>query len=161
MSRRTIERQVSELAAEFDINPRTVRYYERVGLLKASTRTPAGYRLYSNVDRDRLRFILKAKDTGLTLQEIGDVLSLRDRGVAPCERVLALIEAKLEQVDRRVKALLDFRQELVALQREAAEPVPGGCVCGVIEQHESHHTVDSLRLATQLLSLGLVRPGGG
>lgn len=61
MSRRTIGCQVGDLAAEFHVNPRTIRYYDRIGLLEASTRTPAGYRLYSGADRDRLRFILKQK----------------------------------------------------------------------------------------------------
>lgn len=157
MSQRHPGWQVSDLAAEFLINPRTIRYYERVGLLKPSTRTPAGYRLFSSADRDRLRFILKAKATGLTLQEIREVLSLRDKGVAPCERVLAFVQAKLEQVDCRVQALLDFRKELVALQRESAATAAEGCVCGVIEQHESHQPVESLRLAIEALSHRPVR----
>lgn len=161
MPRHATGAQVSDLAAEFHINPRTIRYYERVGLLKASTRTPAGYRLYGGADRDRLRFILKAKATGLTLEEIREVLSLRDNGVAPCDRVLALVQAKIEQVDRRVQALLDFRQELLALQREAVDTPADGCVCGVIEQHQSHHTVESLRLATEVLSHRPVRAGRG
>ncbi|MPY89452.1 MAG: MerR family DNA-binding transcriptional regulator [Luteitalea sp.] len=46
MSTRKSRWQVSDLAAEFQLNPRTIRYYEHVGLLKASTRTAAGYRLW-------------------------------------------------------------------------------------------------------------------
>lgn len=80
------------------------------------------------------------------------MLSLRDRGVVPCDRALALIQAKLEHVDRRVAALLEFRQELVTVQREAADRATEGRVCGVIEQHQSHQTVESLRLATGVLS---------
>lgn len=161
MSRRTIGWQVSDLAAEFDINPRTVRYYERVGLLQASTRTSAGYRVYSNADRDRLQFILKAKATGLTLDEIREVLSLRDKGVAPCERVLALVRAKLDNLDRQVQALLDFRKDLIALQREAGATVVDGCVCGLIEEHEPRQTPESLRLATEVLSHRPVRARRG
>jgi DNA-binding transcriptional MerR regulator len=148
---------VSNLATEFDINPRTIRYYERVGLLEASARTAAGYRVYSSADRDRLRFILKAKATGLTLDEIREVLSLRTRGVAPCSRVAALINAKLEQVDRYVQALLEFRRELVALQREASRSVAEGCVCGAIEEHEPRQKPESIRVATDMLSHRPVR----
>ncbi len=146
------EWRVSELAADFNINPRTIRYYERIGLLSASTRTAAGYRLFSPSDRDRLRFILKAKATGLTLDEIREVLSLRRRGVVPCPRVLSLIEAKLGQLDRHVQALHAFRDELVALQREAAGGTIDGCICGLIEEHEPHHKPEALRLATEMLS---------
>lgn len=148
--------RVSELAADFNINPRTVRYYERIGLLSASTRTAAGYRLFSLSDRDRLRFILKAKATGLTLEEIREVLSLRRRGFVPCPRVLALIGVKLGQLDRHVQALLEFRDELVGLQREAADGTIDGCVCGLIEEHEPYHKPEVLRLATEVLSH---RPG--
>lgn len=143
---------VSDLAAEFNINPRTLHYYERIGLLKASMRTPAGYRLYSDADRDRLRFIMKAKATGLTLDEIREVLSLRRTGVAPCPRVLALADAKVQQLDRHVAALLEFREELVALQREALEMKGDNGVCGLIEGHEPHQTPESLRLAMEVLS---------
>lgn len=121
-------------------------------MLKASTRTPGGYRVYSSVDRDRLGFILKAKTTGLTLDEIREVLSLRSKGVAPCPQVLALVQRKLEQLDRHLQALLEFREELVALQREASGRAVDGCICGVIEQHEPQHASASLRLATELLS---------
>ncbi|MDQ3418598.1 MAG: heavy metal-responsive transcriptional regulator [Acidobacteriota bacterium] len=157
MPRPSTEWRVSELAADFNINPRTIRYYERIGLLAASTRTAAGYRLYSPTDRDRLRFILKAKATGLTLEEIREVLALRRRGVVPCPRVLALIEAKLGQLDRHVQALLEFRDELVGLQREAAGGTIDGCICGLIEEHESHHKPEALRLATEVLSHRPVR----
>ena len=149
--------RVSELAAQFNVNPRTIRYYERIGLLSASTRTAAGYRLFSPSDRDRLRFILKAKATGLTLGEIREVLSLRGRGVVPCRAVLGLIETKLEQIDRHVQALLEFRDELVGVQREAADGDIDGCVCGLIEQHEPHHEPEALRLATEVLSHRPVR----
>lgn len=152
MSRRVTRWQVSDLATEFQINPRTIRYYERVGLLRASTRTPAGYRVYSDADRARLQFILKAKATGLTLNEISEVLALRDKGVAPCERVLGLVQAKLDHLDRQVEALLDFRKELVAIQQEAGSTNTEACVCGLIEDHESHQTIESLRLATEFLS---------
>jgi len=152
MSRRAGGWQVSDLAAEFHINGRTLRFYERVGLLKAARRTPAGHRLYSSTDRDRLRFILKAKAIGFTLDEIRDVLSTRDQGAAPCPRVLALVDAKLEAIDRCERALAELRHDLVALRREAARPTNAGCVCGLIEGHEAQAGEGSRRLATDALS---------
>jgi DNA-binding transcriptional MerR regulator len=149
---------VRGLAAELGVNPRTVRYYERIGLLTASARTNAGYRRYGPTERDRLRFILKAKAVGLALDEVRDVLSMRDKGMTPCAHVRALIEEKLRQLDRHVQSLLEFREELVALRREAeSEPVEKtGCVCGLLEHHQPQHDGATIRLATQILAR---RPG--
>ena len=148
---------VSELAVELGVNPRTVRYYERIGLVKAPIRTMSGYRRYGPAERDRLRFILKAKAIGLALTEIQDILSLRDTGVMPCAHVLGLVDEKLQEVDRHVQSLLDFREELVSLRREAVTHTSGsGCVCGLLEDHQPQHDVATIRVAAQILNR---RPG--
>lgn len=132
--------QIGELAAEFGINAKTIRYYEEVGLMQASTRTPAGYRLYTDTEREQLRFIVKAKATGLTLDEIGEVLALRRSGETPCDQVLAIVDRKLSSVDRQITALMDFREELLTLREESASTMgSNACVCGIIEQHEQVH----------------------
>lgn len=146
-------RHVGELASEFGLNPRTIRYYERIGLLAASTRTAAGYRIYGPADRDRLRFILKAKTVGLSLNEIRDILALRRQGMSPCTHVLAVLEDKLRQLDQHIRALAEFREELAAVRADAVAtpPLDDGCVCGVIEHHEPTHAPGTIRLATQVL----------
>ncbi|MBI3970226.1 MAG: heavy metal-responsive transcriptional regulator [Chloroflexi bacterium] len=142
---------IGELAAALGLNPKTIRYYEAVGLLPEPRRTAAGYRLYGPADLDRLRFIGKAKAIGLSLEEIGDILRLRRGGQAPCEHVLALVGRKLEAVDRQLRTLTEFRQELVALRRQAARTMSAGtadaCVCGIIEQHEPQRGAAPLPVA--------------
>lgn len=129
--------RIGELAAEFGLNPKTIRYYEELGLLPAPQRTEAGYRLYGAVDRERLGFIVKAKAVGLTLAEIGEILALRQEGERPCGHVLALLDRKLTAVEEQLRALSDFRQELLALRHEAQDTARvGTAVCGIIEQHE-------------------------
>lgn len=132
--------RIGELAAEFELNPKTIRYYEEIGLLPAPRRNQAGYRLYDAADRERLRFIGKAKAIGLTLEEISNILALRRDGELPCAHVLALLDRKIAVVDQQLRALADFRQELVVLREEAAEHVTAdACVCGIIERHEPTH----------------------
>lgn len=129
--------RVGELAAEFGLNPKTLRYYEEIGLLPASDRTPAGYRIYREADRRRLEFILKARAIGLTLEEIGQVLSLRRDGVQPCGHVADLLDEKVAAVDEQLRALAEFRADLVSLRETAA--ANGSCdgtVCGIIEHSE-------------------------
>lgn len=128
--------RIGELAAELGLNPKTIRFYEEIGLLPPARRTPSGYRLYGAADRERLRFILKAKAVGLTLEEIKQVLDVRSKGQQPCRHVLALLDQKLAAVDRQLRALSEFRRELVALHSEGAETMRAeACVCGIIEHH--------------------------
>jgi DNA-binding transcriptional MerR regulator len=128
--------RIGELAAELGLNPKTLRYYEAIGLLPAPRRTSSGYRVYDARARQRLGFIAKAKAIGLTLEEIREILALRDSGESPCEHVLALLDRKLAKVDQQLRALVDFRQELIILREEAAETMRAdACVCGIIEQH--------------------------
>ncbi|ACZ40387.1 heavy metal-responsive transcriptional regulator [Sphaerobacter thermophilus] len=129
--------RIGELAAELGLNPKTLRYYEAIGLLPAPRRTPAGYRLYSDTDRERLRFILKARAVGLTLEEIREVLAVRGDGRRPCEHVLTLLDRKLAAVDEQLRALAEFRAELLTLRDTAAGAMStDSCVCGIIERHE-------------------------
>jgi DNA-binding transcriptional MerR regulator len=130
---------IGTLAKQLGLNPKTIRYYEEIGLLPDPQRTEAGYRIYDEADLARLRFIGKAKTIGLTLQEISQILALRRDGGPPCEHVLTLLDRKLTAVDEQLRVLAEFRQDLVALREEAAQTMTAeACVCGIIEQHRSH-----------------------
>jgi DNA-binding transcriptional MerR regulator len=134
------KQRIGQLAEELNLNPRTIRYYERVGLLPKPERTPAGYRLYGERDRQRLAFILKAKQIGLSLDEIREVLSLRDQGSKPCEHVLSLVDQKLAAIEEQLHTLSEMRSELLGLKEEAAAPIEReGSVCSLIEEHGSIH----------------------
>ena len=106
------ERFIGQLAAEFGINPRTLRYYEAQRLLTAPQRTAGGYRLYGEVAVRRLGFIAKAKSLGLTLAEIRQILAVRDGGKCPCDSVRWTLQAHVEQIDRQIVHLNALRTEL-------------------------------------------------
>jgi len=130
--------RIGELAAEFGLNPKTIRYYEAIGLLPAPRRSAAGYRQYGDAARDRLRFVAKSKAIGLSLREIGEILALRDGGAEPCPHVRHLLDRKLEAVEERLCLLVAARAELLALQVEAASiPCSSAPICGLIERHEA------------------------
>lgn len=142
---------IGELAGELGLNPKTIRYYEDIGLLPEPERSASRYRLYEAADLERLRFILKAKAIGLTLGEIREILALRHDNRRPCAHVLELLDRKLADVDQQLAALSEFRRELLTLQAEAAETMTAEAgVCGIIERHEPAHAAQPV--------LGLVMP---
>ena len=116
--RSTFPLRIGELAADLGINPKTIRYYEEIGLLPVPARSPAGYRLYRAADGERLRFIAKAKAIGFTLREIREILTRRDDGMEPCPYVGELLAQKLTTVETRLQLLTEMRAELLALQDE-------------------------------------------
>jgi MerR family mercuric resistance operon transcriptional regulator len=71
--------QRAELARRTGSNLETVRYYEKVGLLPEPPRTAAGYRSYDIAHERRLRFILRARELGFSLEEIRGLAAPRRR----------------------------------------------------------------------------------
>ena len=104
---------IGRLAKQAGVNIDTIRYYERNGLIPAPARRLSGYREYDSADVSRLRFILRAKDLGFTLAEIGELMSLSaDRDVKGVKR---RAESRLDQVEHKIKELQRVRRGLKTL----------------------------------------------
>jgi DNA-binding transcriptional MerR regulator len=103
---------VSTLGAEVGLSAATVRYYERLGLLPAPTRTAAGYRQYGADAIERLRFIKSAQRLGLRLREIGELLAICDQDLCPCGHSEALLRRRMVEIDAQVADLQAVRAEL-------------------------------------------------
>jgi DNA-binding transcriptional MerR regulator len=122
---------ISELAEQTGFTPSALRYYEQVGLLTASSRTPAGYRLYDETAAGRLRFIARAKRLGLPLDDIRDLVAIWDgsRCAHVQERLRAQVEAKSLEVQARIEELSRFAKELASARAELSGQSPEG-PCG-------------------------------
>lgn len=120
-----------ELARRCGCNGETIRYYEKVGLLPPPPRTPAGHRSYDSGDLQRLRFILRARELGFSLQEVRDLLQLVDGGRQTCAEVKARTERHLAAVRARIADLQRIERVLAATAaRCSGEQVPE---CPVLE----------------------------
>ena len=126
--------RIGELASQLGINTKTIRYYEQIGLIPPAPRTSGGYREYTDIDADRLTFIRTAQRLGLSLEEVAEVLSLRERGERPCAYVRDVIGQQLGSIDKRIAELRSLRAELRQL-REAADSIGevDGATCRIIE----------------------------
>ncbi len=91
--------QIGELAKLTDVNTKTIRYYEQIGMLEPPPRTGSGYRLYQAEDAARLAFIRRARALDFSLGEIKEILICRGSGKAPCPYVLRLIQQKITAVE--------------------------------------------------------------
>lgn len=117
--------RIGELAERFALEPTTIRYYERIGLMPRPARAQSGYRAYGEEAAARLGFIRAAQSVGLTLGEIQEVLAFRDRGEAPCLHVASVIEKKAAELSERIAALEQMRQDLARLAKRAREARSG------------------------------------
>jgi len=100
------------MAAELGIKARTLRYYESIGLLPRPGRTASGYRIYGGRAAQRVGFITEAKSLGLTLKEIGDILTVYDSGKAPCRTVQQLLRKHLDHIEDRIRHLRSLKADL-------------------------------------------------
>lgn len=114
---------IGQLAKAAGVPTSTVRYYERAGLLRPAARTAGNYRLFSEDDLERLRFIRAAGATGFQLEDVAKLLR-----PAPCGQVQELIEKRLAQVAERMKELRRVQRVLrESLETCEAHAASGRC----------------------------------
>jgi len=114
---------ISDLAREFDLTTRAIRFYEDLGLLQPERSGPAGRnRIYSGRDRTRLKLTLRAKRLGLSLTEAKDIIDMYDspRDTGPqLEKFLLILADHQKQLQDQMLDLQANLDELKVHQREA------------------------------------------
>jgi DNA-binding transcriptional MerR regulator len=114
---------ISDLAREFDLTTRAIRFYEDMGLLQPGRSGPGGRnRVYSGRDRTRLKLTLRAKRLGLSLTEAKEIIDMydspRDTGLQ-LEKFLVVLGQHRKQVEEQMADLQANLDEIKAHQREA------------------------------------------
>jgi DNA-binding transcriptional MerR regulator len=125
---------IGQVAERSGVTAKTLRFYERKGLLADPGRTDGGYRDYEPATVDRVTFIKDAQAAGLTLAQIGEVLAIRDDGQLPCEHVTTLVARRLAAVEQRLRELRQVRAQLREIADRAERYDPDDCdgYCGLI-----------------------------
>lgn len=126
-------RYIGSAAREAGLSVKAVRHYEALGLLAPPERTEAGYRTYSDVEVERLRFIHGARNLGLGLEDIKAIVSAWAAGEAPCRHVEARLTEKITELDRRIAELTRFRDGLSGYLREQEGRSGAGVPCRHVE----------------------------
>ena len=120
--------RIQEVAAEIGLTPRSIRYYEEIGLVTPSGRTEGGFRLYTDADIERLGLVKALKPVGLTLEALRELIECVDvlRDGAPTEageaerRLEGVIALALERCDQIEENLATARESLNRLSVRGA-----------------------------------------
>ncbi|QSB47730.1 Hg(II)-responsive transcriptional regulator [Parageobacillus toebii] len=97
--------RIGELADKCNVNKETIRYYERKGLIKETSRTDSGYRMYSEETVKRIGFIKRMQELGFSLSEIHKLLGVVDKDEVRCADMYKFISQKIGEVQQRIKDL--------------------------------------------------------
>ncbi len=100
---------------ESGVHLETIRFYERQKLLPKAPRTSSGYRIFAPETVQRVRFIKRAQALGFTLKEIGELLDLRVSSGTTCATVRRHAEAKVADIDEKIRQLKKMKQALAHL----------------------------------------------
>ncbi|MGH8274134.1 MAG: heavy metal-responsive transcriptional regulator [Gammaproteobacteria bacterium] len=115
---------VGRLARRVGVTPEALRYYERLGLIRPARRSETNYRLYGSEAVRRLHFIRRAEALGFSLNEIRELLSLHQRAGADAAKAKTIAEARIHEIENRIRNLERMRDGLAALATQCAGEGP-------------------------------------
>lgn len=124
---------IGQLARQTAVPASTLRYYERIGLLRPGGRTAANYRVYGEEAVEQVRFIRSAQASGFLLEDIATLLEVHEGESAPCGEVRELIEQRLAGVKEKLRDMRRLRSVMeasLARCREADPEAP----CEVVDE---------------------------
>jgi MerR family transcriptional regulator, copper efflux regulator len=138
--------KIKDVAAASGFTAATLRYYEQIGLLPESSRTPAGYRTYDQRTVERLAFIARAKQLGCTLEEIAGLTTAWEGGqCGPIQdRLRQLVAAKIAAAQSQIGDLMTFASELRTAARALERHRPDGACdgdCGCVSDSADGGTI--------------------
>ena len=122
--------KIGELARITQTQAETIRFYERVGLLREPPRTEGNYRRYETEHLERLAFIRHCRSLDMTLDEIRALLRFQDAPRDNCHAINDVLDEHIEHVATRIRELKHLQQELKAL-REQCDGV--AAECGILD----------------------------
>jgi len=111
--------QIGKLANLLNLSPRTIRYYEEIGLLNSIKRVEGGKRIYTDKDFQRLKFITRLKHLGLTLSEmleLEDIYQIHQTNKKVLPRLLELLDGHALKIDERINSLNKLKADILNYQ---------------------------------------------
>jgi len=126
----TVSREIirrGELAKRSGCNIETIRYYENIGLLPLPARNKGGHRLYAQADQERLRFLMRCRELGFSIDELRSLLSLVDSGEYSCGEIHDLTMDHLKRVRQKMSDLRKLERTLKTIAANCADGSKPDC----------------------------------
>jgi DNA-binding transcriptional MerR regulator len=121
--------QIGELANSLELSPRTIRYYEEIGLLDSVKRIEGTRRVYTDKDLQRLKFVKRLKDLGLTLSEmleLEDIYQIHRTNRKVLPRLLELLDNHAAKIDERINNLISLKEDILNYQERIHQKLNTG-----------------------------------
>jgi len=129
--------RIGELAKLADVTPDTIRYYEKQQMMEHKVRTEGGFRLYSETDLQRLKFIRYGRQLGFSLDSIRELLSIRiDPAHHTCQESKSIVRARLDEVGLRIEELQAMQRSLQRLNDACCGSSHSSVYCSILETLE-------------------------
>ena len=109
------------LAKVAGCNLETIRYYEKIGLMLPPERSSGGHRIYADDDQSRLRFILRCRELGFSIEEIRSLLGLVDTGEYSCAEINKLAVNHLATIRKKITDLRKLEKTLKTVSDECSK----------------------------------------
>jgi DNA-binding transcriptional MerR regulator len=113
--------KIGEIAHLTEMSPRTIRYYQEIGLLRPVKRVEGGKRVFSEDDLQRLKFIKRLKHLGLTLSEmheLADIYEIHKTNRKVLIRLCELLGNQVKKIDERINNLNRLKEEILNYQEK-------------------------------------------
>jgi len=104
---------IGDVSKQTNLSVDAIRFYERNSLLPEPPRSPGHFRLYTDGDVARLKFVRKMQGLGFSLREVRQIMDLRENRLDACKEVSELVKIKLKEVRTKIRDLQNLELELV------------------------------------------------
>lgn len=129
--------RIGEIAKLAEVTPDTIRYYEKQKMMDHGLRTEGGFRLYTEDDLQRLKFIRHARQLDFSLESIRELLSIRiDPQHHTCQESKSIVQARLNEVEARIQELQTMRLSLQRLNDACCGTSHSSVYCSILETLE-------------------------
>jgi DNA-binding transcriptional MerR regulator len=121
--------KIGELAHMVEMSPRTIRYYQEIGLLHPGRRVEGGKRVFTESDLQRLKFIKRLKHLGLTLSEmheLADIYEIHKTNRKVLIRLCELLGNQVKKIDERINNLNRLKEEILNYQEKISQKLNQG-----------------------------------
>ncbi len=140
--------RIGQMAKLADVTPDTIRFYEKQRMMDHEIRTEGGFRLYSDTDLQRLKFIRYGRQLGFTLEAIRELLSIRvDPEHHTCQESKTIVQKRLTEVEAMLTELQHMQRSLKRLNDACCGTAHSSRYCSILEALEKGATTSNVKAA--------------